>query len=568
VKELWVVRHKKSKKRMLKVYKDGFFISIFKGCSENFPYYYIIKGEDNKYYDLKDPYSFPPILSSFDLHLFTEGKHFQSYEKMGAHYIEVNGTNGVHFAVWAPNAERVSVIGDFNRWDGRVHPMNNRGSSGIWEIFIPDLKEGEVYKYEIKSRYNDYIGIKTDPYSFYCEMPPKSASVIHNVNKYKWKDKEWMENRKNTNWLERPISIYEVHLGSWMRVPEEDNRWLTYRELSDELIKYVKDMGYTHIELLPTAEHPLIESWGYQTLSYYAPTSRGGEPEDFMYFVDKCHQEGIGIIIDWVPSHFPKDDHGLAFFDGTHLYEHEDPRKGEQKDWGTNIFNYSRNEVCNFLISNALFWLKKYHIDGLRVDAVASILYLDYSREPGEWVPNQYGGNENLGAINFIKIFNEVVHLNFPGVLTIAEESTAWPMVSHPTYLGGLGFSMKWNMGWMNDSLEYISNDPIFRKYKHNNLTFSLLYAFTENFVLVLSHDEVVHLKKSLIDKMPGDYFQKFANLRLFYGYFYGHPGKKLLFMGGEFGQWKEWQVNQSLDWHLLEYESHQKQLQFGDNWK
>ncbi len=557
-KEAWVVRGR-NKTRMSKVHNNGFFIAVFDDCSEHFPYELRIKNYENKYKNFKDTYCFPPVLSDFDLHLISEGTHYESYEKMGAHYIEIDSVYGVHFAVWAPNAARVSVIGDFNRWDGRAHPMNNRGSSGIWEIFIPGLKNGEVYKYEIKSRYSNYIAIKTDPYSFYCEIPPKSASIVYDINKYKWKDEEWMENRRNTNWLEGPVSIYEAHLGSWMRVPEEDNRWLTYRELSDKLVKYVKDMGYTHIEFLPPTEHPLVESWGYQTISYFAPTSRFGRPDDFMYLIDRCHQEGIGVIIDWVPSHFPKDGHGLAFFDGTYLYEHADPKKGEHKDWGTLIFNYGRNEIRNFLISNALFWLKNFHIDGLRVDAVASMLYLDYSKEEGEWIANQYGGNENLDAVTFLKTFNEVVHLKYPGVLTIAEESTAWPMVSRPTYLGGLGFSMKWNMGWMNDSLEYISSDPIYRKFKHNNLTFSLLYAFTENFVLVLSHDEVVHMKRSILDKMPGDYFQKFANLRLFYGYLYGHPGKKLLFMGGEFGQWNEWQVNHSLDWHLLEYELHRK---------
>jgi len=558
-KEAWVIRGSKNAVKMTKIHKDGFYEAVFKDCAEHFPYHFRVKEEDGKYKEFKDPYSFSSILTEFDLHLLTEGTHYQSYEKLGAHYIEIDGTSGVHFAVWAPNAVRVSVIGDFNRWDGRVHPMNNRGGSGIWELFIPGIKDGVLYKYEIKSQYKNAILIKSDPYAFLCEKPPKSASIVHNINRYKWRDDKWLENRKNINWLEKPISIYEAHLGSWMRVPEEDDRYLTYRELSEKLVQYVKNMGYTHIELLPITEHPLTESWGYQTIAYYAPTSRHGKPEDFMYLIDKCHQEGIGVIIDWVPAHFPKDAHGLAFFDGTHLYEHADPRKGEQKEWGTLIFNYGRNEVQNFLISNALFWLKKYHIDGLRMDAVASMLYLDYSRSPGEWIPNKYGGNENLEAINFVKKFNEVVHLNFPGTLTIAEESTAWAMVSRPTYLGGLGFSLKWNMGWMNDSLEYISKDPVHRKFHHNNLTFSLLYAFTENFILVLSHDEVVYGKRSLINKMLGDYRQKFANLRLFYGFMYGHPGKKLLFMGGEFGQWIEWQVNKSLDWHLLEFEMHQK---------
>ncbi len=558
-KEAWIIRAPKKAVKMTKIHRDGFYEAVFKNCDEYFPYHFRIKEGDRKYKEFKDPYNFTPILTDFDIHLLIEGTHYQSYEKMGAHYIEIEGTSGVHFAVWAPNAVRVSVIGNFNRWDGRIHPMNNRAGSGIWEIFIPGLQKDLIYKYEIKSQYNNTISIKSDPYAFFCEKPPKSASIVHNIDRYEWGDDTWMDARKNTNWLEKPVSIYEVHLGSWMRVPEESDRHLTYRELSEKLVQYIKNMGYTHIELLPITEHPLEESWGYQTIAYYAPTSRHGKPEDFMYFIDKCHQEGIGVIIDWVPAHFPRDAHGLAFFDGTHLYEHADPRKGEQKDWGTLIFNYSRNEVQNFLISNALFWLKKYHIDGLRMDAVASMLYLDYSRSPGEWIPNKYGGNENLEAINFVKKFNEVVHLNFPGTLTMAEESTAWAMVSRPTYVGGLGFSMKWNMGWMNDSLEFISKDPIHRKFHHNNLTFSLLYAFTENFILVLSHDEVVHGKRSIIDKMPGDYNQKFSNLRLFYGFMYGHPGKKLLFMGGEFGQWIEWQVNKSLDWHLLEYELHLK---------
>jgi 1,4-alpha-glucan branching enzyme len=498
------------------------------------------------------------ILTDFDLHLIAEGTHYKNYEKLGAHVIEVNGVKGVHFAVWAPNAKKVAVIGDFNNWDYRKHPMKQIKDSGIWEIFIPGLDEGELYKFYIESKYHGYKEQKADPFAFFFEVRPKSAAIVYNIeNKHKWQDDEWIEQRKKKNWLGSPISIYEVHLGSWMRVKEEGNRFLTYRELAELLIPYVKDLGFSHIELLPITEHPLDASWGYQTIGYFAPTSRYGRPEDFMFFVDQCHQNGIGVIMDWVPAHFPKDAHGLSFFDGTCLYEHEDPRKGEHKDWGTLIFNYGRNEVRNFLISNALFWIEKYHIDGLRVDAVASMLYLDYSRGPGEWIPNIYGGNENLEAIEFIKKFNEVVHHYYPGILTIAEESTAWPMVSRPTYLGGLGFSMKWNMGWMHDTLEYFSKDPIFRKYHTNNLTFSLLYAFTENFILPFSHDEVVYGKKSMLDKMPGDIWQKFANLRALYGYMFGHPGKKLLFMGSEFGQWREWNYNESLDWHLLEYNSH-----------
>ncbi|BCB96649.1 1,4-alpha-glucan branching enzyme GlgB [Dissulfurispira thermophila] len=504
------------------------------------------------------------VLTDFDLYLINEGTHYKNYEKLGAHVMEIDGIRGVHFAVWAPNAKSVSVVGDFNNWDGKRHQMKLLGESGIWEIFIPGLDEGELYKFEIKSKYRGYKEQKADPFAFYFEVRPKSAAIVYNIeNKHKWQDVEWMEMRKKKNWFELPIAIYEVHLGSWMRVADDGNRFLTYREFADKLIPYVKELGFTHIELLPISEHPLDASWGYQTIGYFAPTSRFGRPEDFMYFVDKCHQNGIGVIIDWVPAHFPKDAHGLGRFDGTCLYEHEDPRKGEHRDWGTLIFNYGRNEVRNYLISNALFWLEKYHIDGLRVDAVASMLYLDYSREPGDWIPNIYGGNENLEAIDFLKKFNEVVHQYHPGVLTIAEESTAWTGVSRPTYLGGLGFSMKWNMGWMHDTLEYFSKDPIFRKYHSNNLTFSMLYAFTENFVLPFSHDEVVHGKRSMLDKMPGDMWQKFANLRTLYGYMYGHPGKKLLFMGSEFGQWREWNFDDSLDWHLLEYEPHRKLQRF-----
>lgn len=497
------------------------------------------------------------VLTDFDLHLIGEGSHYKKYEKLGAHVMEINGIKGVHFAVWAPNAKRVSVIGDFNNWDGRRHPMQVLGSSGVWEIFIPGLDEGELYKFEIKSKFHNYIAVKVDPYAFYFEVRPKSASIVYNINKYQWNDSTWMEMRAKKNWFESQVSIYEVHPGSWMRVPEEGNRWLTYRELADKLVKYVKEMGYTHIELLPVTEHPLDASWGYQTIGYFAPTSRFGTPEDFMHLIDQCHQNNIGVILDWAPAHFPRDAHGLGFFDGTCLYEHEDPRKGEHRDWGTLIFNYGRNEVRNLLISNALFWFEKYHVDGLRVDAVASMLYLDYSRKEGDWIPNIFGGRENLEAIDFLKKFNEIAHEYHPGILTIAEESTAWPGVSRPTYLGGLGFSMKWNMGWMNDMLEYISKDPVHRKYHHSDLTFSLLYAFTENFILGLSHDEVVHGKRSMLSKMPGDMWQKFANLRLFYGFMYGHPGKKLLFMGGEFGQWDEWNHDRSIDWHLLQYEPH-----------
>ncbi|MEW6162740.1 MAG: 1,4-alpha-glucan branching protein GlgB [Nitrospirota bacterium] len=556
--ETWVVDvDTRNSYKMERINEAGFFEAIFVERKELFPYYIRIKSSDGMISEFYDPYSFMPVLTDFDLYLMGEGRHYKKYEKFGAHVMEIDGIKGVHFAVWAPNAKCVSVIGDFNKWDGRRHPMRVLGSSGIWEIFIPGLKEGELYKFEIKSRFNKYITVKADPYAFYFELRPKSASIVYDINKYKWDDREWMEMRSKKDWLKSPISIYEVHLGSWMRMPEEGNRYLTYGEIADKLIDYVKRMGYTHIELLPVTEHPLDASWGYQTIGYFAPTSRYGTPEDFMYFVDKCHQNNIGVILDWAPAHFPTDGHGLGFFDGTCLYEHEDPRKGFHPDWGTKIFNYGRNEVRNFLISNALFWLEKYHIDGLRVDAVASMLYLDYSRKEGEWVPNIFGGRENLEVIDFLKGFSEIAHQNCPGVLTIAEESTAWPGVSRPTYLGGLGFSLKWNMGWMHDMLEYMSKDPVHRKYHHNNLTFSLLYAFTENFVLAFSHDEVAHGKLSMLNKMPGDMFQKFANLRLLYGYMYGHPGKKLLFMGGEFGQWDEWNHDKSLDWHLLRFRSH-----------
>ncbi len=491
------------------------------------------------------------FLTDYDLYLFGEGNHLRIYEKLGAHVVEINGRKGVHFALWAPNAKEVSVIGSFNNWDPTADRLSPPGPSGVWTLFVPGIGEGELYKYHIKSRVNGVIRIKSDPYAFYSEVRPKTASIVYDINRYRWNDGEWLEARSRTDYLQRPLNVYEVHLGSWRRRP--DGGFLTYRELAAELIPYVKDLGYTHIELLPVTEHPLDASWGYQTTGYFAPTSRFGTPEDFMYFVDTCHQAGIGVILDWVPGHFPRDDHALRFFDGTCLYEYEDPRKGEHREWGTLIFNYGRHEVANFLKASAYFWLDRYHIDGLRVDAVASMLYLDYSRRDGEWVPNIYGGNENLEAIDFLKKFNEVVHLHFPGVITIAEESTAWPGVSRPTYLGGLGFTMKWNMGWMHDTLEYFSKDPVFRKYHHGNLTFGLIYAFSENFVLPLSHDEVVYGKRALLDKMPGDVWQKFANLRTLYGFMYGHPGKKLLFMGGEFGQWWEWNHDAELQWNLLD---------------
>ena len=560
--QAWAIRKSGGAPQILpleRIHVDGFFEAVVPGATQVFPYRLRAKTSAGVEYEFEDPYRFPPVLSDFDLHLMGEGTHYKKYEKLGAHLSEMEGVQGVAFGVWAPNARRVSVVGDFNQWDGRRHPMRIRGGTGIWELFIPGLVEGEVYKYEIKSNPSGSIGLKADPYAFYSELRPKTASVVHNINGYAWHDQEWMATRSRRQALDAPISIYEVHLGSWRRVPEEMNRMLTYRELADQLVDYALMMGYTHLELMPVMEHPLDESWGYQSTGYFAPTSRHGAPEDFMYFVDTCHRNNLGVILDWVPAHFPSDAHGLAMFDGTYLYDHEDPRRGEHKDWGTRIFNFARTEVRNFLWSSALFWLEKYHADGLRVDAVASMLYLDYSRKPGEWIPNQFGGHEDLDAVDFIKKFNELAHARHPGVLTIAEESTAWPGVSRPTYLGGLGFSLKWNLGWMHDTLLYFSKESIHRRFHHNNLTFSLLYAFTENFGLVLSHDEVVHGKRSLLDKMPGDIWQRFANLRTLFAFMCGHPGKKLVFMGGEFGQWKEWNATESLDWHLLGEEPHRK---------
>ena len=506
--------------------------------------------------EIEDPYRFPHLLTDFDLHLFHEGTNFRAYEKMGAHPMTVDGVDGVHFAVWAPNAMRVSVVGDFNGWDGRRHPMQRGRDGSVWELFVPGLGPRALYKFEIKGAGRHLQG-KADPFGFAAELRPNSASVVWDQKAYGWGDAAWLERRRATDWLNQPLSVYEVHPGSWRRRKEEGNRFLTYRELADELIPYVSDLGYSHIEFLPVTEHPFDGSWGYQTIGYFAPTSRFGTPDDFKFFVDRCHQAGIGVILDWVPAHFPRDAHGLACFDGTHLYEHADPRQGEHKDWGTLIFNYGRHEVRAFLLSSAVFWADCFHIDGLRVDAVASMLYLDYSRRAGEWIPNRFGGRENLEAVDFLKKFNEVIHGEFPGILTFAEESTAWAMVSRPTWLGGLGFGLKWNMGWMHDILQYFAKDPVHRKYHHNNLTFSLIYAFNENFILPFSHDEVVHGKKSMLDKMPGDLWRKFANLRLLYAFMYAHPGKKLLFMGGEFGQWSEWNCHTGLDWNLLDYEPH-----------
>ncbi len=497
------------------------------------------------------------LLSEEDIYLFNEGSHLRLYEKLGSHVLEVDGVRGVYFAVWAPDARRVSVIGDFNGWDGASHPLRPRGSSGIWEGFVPGLGHGAIYKYRVESRYNGYVVEKADPFAFRAETPPKTASIVWDLA-YEWGDGDWMAHRGERNSLDAPIAIYEVHLGSWRRVPEEGDRPLTYREAAPLLTDYVKFMGFTHVELLPVMEHPFYGSWGYQTTGYFAPTGRYGSPQDLMYLIDHLHRHGIGVVLDWVPSHFPADQHGLSYFDGTHLYEHADPRRGLHPDWMTCIFNYGRNEVRSFLLSSAFFWLDKYHADGLRLDAVASMLYLDYSRREGEWVPNEFGGRENLDAIAFLRRLNKEAYAAFPGIQMIAEESTAWPMVSRPVEMGGLGFGLKWDMGWMHDTLLYMSRDPIFRRYHHNELTFRMIYAFSENFVLPLSHDEVVHGKGSLIAKMPGDDWQKAANLRLLLGYMYAQPGKKLLFMGGEFGQWREWDHDSSLDWHLLDYGFHQ----------
>jgi 1,4-alpha-glucan branching enzyme len=496
------------------------------------------------------------LLTDDDLYLFNEGSHFKLYEKLGAHPGEMDGEAGVYFAVWAPDAERVSVIGDFNGWQPGEHRLLPKGESGIWVGFVTGLGAGSVYKYKVESRYSGYKVEKADPFAFSSEVPPKTASVVSDLE-YTWGDADWLSARVETNALEDPVSIYEMHLGSWRRVPEEGNRSLSYRELADELVPYLGRLGYTHVEFMPIMEHPFSGSWGYQVTGYFAPTSRFGTPQDFMYLVDQLHQAGIGVILDWVPSHFPSDEHGLAYFDGTHLYEHADRRKGFHPDWQSYIFNYGRNEVRSFLISSAQFWLEEYHVDGLRVDAVASMLYLDYSRKEGEWIPNPYGGNENLEAIGLLRRMNEAVYQDHPGIQTIAEESTAWPMVSRPTYVGGLGFGMKWDMGWMHDTLDYMQHDPVHRKFHHNQLSFRLIYAFNENFVLSLSHDEVVHGKGSLAGKMPGDAWQKLANLRSLLGYMYGQPGKKLLFMGGEIGQWHEWDHDSSLDWHLLDEAPH-----------
>ncbi len=558
--QAWVVdaAHGGPKRPMRKIHPAGLYEAICPIVDDQPPASYRLQVTDEAgtHHTMHDPYAFPWLLSDYDLHLLSEGTHWQSYQRLGAHQRTIDGVEGVNFALWAPNANGVSVIGDFNDWDGRRHPMRKHIPSGFWELFVPDIGEGANYKFQV--RHGGKTVEKSDPFGFAAELPPRTASKVARLDQYQWNDGTWMSQREKTQGLDRPMSFYEVHLGSWRRGGDDGTQWLGYRELAHQLVDYCQEMGYTHLELMPINEHPFSGSWGYQPVGYFAPTSRHGSPEDFMYFIDHCHNNGIGVLIDWVPGHFPRDDHGLRQFDGTSLYEHEDPRQGEHRDWGTLIFNYGRHEVCNFLISNALFWLDKYHIDGLRVDAVASMLYRDYSREEGDWVPNKYGGRENLEAVDFLKRFNEEVHLQYPGVLTVAEESTSWTGVSRPTYVGGLGFSLKWNMGWMNDTLSYMKHEPIHRQYHHDELTFSLIYAFTENFVLALSHDEVVHGKGSLLDQIPGDLWQKFANLRLLYGYMWTHPGKKLLFMGDDFGQWNEWNHDGSLQWDLMQWESHQ----------
>ncbi|MEB3289295.1 MAG: 1,4-alpha-glucan branching enzyme [Leptolyngbya sp.] len=580
--QAWVVLPEEHKEVPMESFHNPHFFECILEVKDlaNYQLKYVSDGHVHVTYD---PYAFKTrAITDFDIHLFGEGNHHRIYEKLGAHYTEVEGVTGVYFAVWAPNARNVSVLGDFNYWDGRKHQMR-RLSNGIWDLFIPELEVGTHYKYEIKN-YDGHIYEKSDPYGFQQETRPKTASIVTDLDSYAWQDDDWMEKRRQTDPLTQPVSIYEVHLGSWLHessatpallpdgTPEPvvtvaelkpGARFLTYRELAARLIPYVKELGFTHIELLPVAEHPFDGSWGYQVTGYYAVTSRYGSPEDFMYFVDQCHANGIGVIVDWVPGHFPKDGHGLAFFDGTHLYEHADPRKGEHKEWGTLVFNYGRNEVRNFLVANAIFWFEKYHIDGIRVDAVASMLYLNYFRKDGEWVANEYGGHEHIEAADFLRQVNHLLFTYFPGVLSIAEESTAWPMVSWPTYVGGLGFNLKWNMGWMHDMLDYFHMDPWFRQFHQNNVTFSIWYAFTENFMLALSHDEVVHGKSNMLGKMPGDEWQKFANLRCLYTYMFTHPGKKTLFMSMEFGQWSEWNVWGDLEWHLLQYEPHQSLKQF-----
>lgn len=548
--------NKRKKYPMEKIHQDGFFEAVIEDREEWFRY--MLEYTDGTGHSWKgyDPYSFEPSISEYDRYLFGAGTHYEIYEKMGGRLITHGGVKGASFTVWAPNAKSVSVIGDFNLWDSRRNPMRLLGESGVWEIFIPGLKEGDLYKFHVTQCDGRHVD-KTDPYGLLFQKRPDTAAVLYPLKRYKWKDARWMTARKKADVLKKPMNIYEVHLGSWKRVPEEGNRFLTYTELAEQLVPYVKEMGFSHIELMPVEEHPFDGSWGYQVTGYYAPTSRYGTPDEFKYFVDTCHQNGIGVILDWVPAHFPRDNFALARFDGTALYEHEDSRRGEHRQWGTYIFNYGRKEVTNFLLANGIFWTQAYHLDGLRVDAVASMLYLDFAKEEGEWLPNQYGGTENIEAVEFLKHMNSVLVGQGNGAILIAEESTSWEGVTKDVKENGLGFTLKWNMGWMNDFLDYIHYDPIYRKYHHNKLTFGMAYHFSEKFILVLSHDEVVHEKSSMIGKMPGDDWQRFANLRLAYGFMYGHPGKKLLFMGGEFGQYQEWCEARSLDWHLLQYADH-----------
>jgi 1,4-alpha-glucan branching enzyme len=542
---------------MRRVHPSGFFEAICPiPASQAANYRLRVASKNGEITEMHDPYAVEPLLTEFDLFLFGEGRNWKLYDKMGAHTRTVDDVAGVNFAVWAPNAESVQVVGDFNHWNGNQHSMRKHIPAGVWELFVPNIADGEKYKFRIKMRGGHSID-KTDPYGFYAELPPRTASIVTSLDTYSWNDEAWLDQRAARDPLRQAINVYELHLGSWRRDPAGHHGWMNYRKIAHQLVDYCRDMGFTHVELMPISEHPFTGSWGYQTVGYFGVTSRYGTAEDFMYFVDHCHQNGIGVILDWVPAHFPKDAHGLREFDGSALYEHADPRQGEHPDWGTMIFNYGRNEVRNFLTSNALFWMDKYHIDGLRVDAVASLLYLDYSRNDGEWIPNAYGGRENLEAIHMLREFNEQAHGQYPGILTLAEESTAWPGVSRPTSCGGLGFSIKWNMGWMNDTLRYMRHEPIHRQYHHDELTFSLIYAFTENFTLPLSHDEVVHGKGSLISQMSGDLWQKFANLRLLYSYMWTHPGKKLLFMGCEFAQWHEWDYDSEIQWELLEWETH-----------
>jgi len=540
-----------------RLHDDGLFAGVLEGVAERIAYQLQIT-DGGGVRVVEDPYRFHSLIGETDLHLLAEGTHLNAHERLGAHPRTADGVAGVDFVVWAPNAKRVSVVGDFNQWDGRRHCMRCHPGAGLWEIFIPDVPEGSAYAFEIRAPDGRLLPLKADPFGFAMQRSPGTASLVCGPLRHEWQDQDWLANRAEHSHRGAPISIYEVHLGSWRRIPEEGERFLSYQELADQLVPYVRDMGFTHIQLMPVSEYPFDGSWGYQPIGLFAPTSRFGTPEDFCCFVDRCHQAGLGVLIDWVPGHFPTDPHGLGWFDGTHLYEHADPRRGFHQDWNTLIYNYGRNEVLNFLISNALFWLDRYHIDGLRVDAVASMLYLDYSRAEGEWLPNVHGGRENLEAVSFLRRLNELCYARHDGIITIAEESTAWPGVSRPTWLGGLGFGYKWNMGWMHDTLSYMSRDAVHRRFHHNDMTFGLLYAYTENFMLPLSHDEVVHGKGSLIARMPGDAWQRYAGLRAYFGFMWMHPGKKLLFMGGEFAQEREWSHDRSLDWHLLDYPPHQ----------